>query len=227
MPTQTTTISSINPAAEQLLASLDSHSPAQVEAALAQAHRAFLTWRQLPIPDRAAPMRRLAALLRKDRDHHARLMTLEMGKPIRESLAEVEKCAWACEYYAEHAARFLSDEAVETNARRSFVAFEPLGLVLAVMPWNFPYWQVIRAAAPAVMAGNGIVLKHASNVPQCALALEAAFRDAGFPEGLFRTLLLVGAAVEPLIADPRIRAVTLTGSSETGARIAAAAGRSL
>src|SRR5207244_3118853 len=150
-----------------------------------------------------------------------------MGKPITEARAEVEKCAFGCEHLAEQAARYLSDEPIESNARRSIVAFEPLGVVLAVMPWNFPFWQVIRFAAPALMAGNAAVVKHASNVPQCALAIEEAFRDAGFPQGLLRTVLVSGAAIEPLIADDRIRAVTLTGSSDTGSRIAELAGRAL
>ena len=184
-------------------------------------------WRERGFAERAVPMKRLAALLRERKQRYAALMTLEMGKPITEALAEIDKCAWNCEFYAENAERFLGDEPVATNARRSLIAYEPLGVVLAVMPWNYPFWQVIRFAAPALMAGNGAVLKHASNVPQCALALEEAFRDSGFPEGLFRTVLLAGGAVEPLIADDRVRAVTLTGSSETGARIAAVAGTHL
>jgi succinate-semialdehyde dehydrogenase/glutarate-semialdehyde dehydrogenase len=150
-----------------------------------------------------------------------------MGKPIVEAEAEIEKCAWNCNFYAQHAARFLADEHVATNAAESFVAFEPLGVVLAIMPWNFPFLQAIRFAAPALMAGNGAVLKHASNVPGCALALEEIFRSAGLPEGLFRTILVPGSKVEPLIADARIAAVTLTGSSEVGEYVASAAGRQL
>ncbi len=172
-------------------------------------------------------MRKMAVMLRERKDRYAALMTGEMGKPITEALAEIEKCAWTCDFYAENAERFLADEPVPTNAGRSLVAYEPLGVVLAVMPWNYPFWQVVRFAAPALMAGNGVVLKHASNVPQCALAIEEAFRDAGFPAGLFRTVLLAGGAAEPLIADERVRAVTLTGSSDTGARIAEVAGRHL
>ena len=172
-------------------------------------------------------MRRLTTLLRERANDYARLMSLEMGKPIGEAKAEVEKCAFGCEFYADNAARFLSEEAATTNARKSYVRFDPLGIVLAVMPWNFPFWQVIRFGAPALMAGNAVVLKHASNVPGCALAIEEAVRDAGFPPGLLRTILVVGSQVEPLIADPRVRAVTLTGSSATGAQIAAAAGRML
>ena len=172
-------------------------------------------------------MRKLAALLRERADRYGRLITIEMGKPIGEAKAEIEKCAWACDHFAENAELYLADERVPSNARQSLVAFEPLGVVLAVMPWNFPFWQVVRFGAPALMAGNAAVLKHASNVPQCALAIEEAVRDAGFPEGLLRTVLVSGGAIEPLIADDRIRAVTLTGSSDTGSRIAELAGRAL
>ena len=220
-------ITSTNPATDEILASFPPHTAEQVEEILAQAQDAFVAWRQRSIADRAVPMRRLAGVLRERADRYARLASLEMGKPITEAKAEIEKCAWACEFFADNAAHLLADEPATSSARKSYVAFDPLGLVLAVMPWNFPFWQVIRFAAPALMAGNGAVLKHASNVPQCALAIEEALRDAGFPEGLLRTVLLAGAAVEPLIADERIRAVTLTGSSATGARIAAASGRAL
>ncbi len=221
------TIDSIDPATEQALRRFEPHDAAQVEAALARAQGTFEAWRDADFGQRAGPMRRLAALLRERAADYGRLITLEMGKPITEAKAELEKCAWACEFYAENAARYLGDERIETNARESLVAFEPLGVVLAIMPWNFPFWQVIRFAAPALMAGNAAILKHASNVPQCALAIEEAIRDAGFPRGLLSALLLPGSAVEPLIADDRIRAVTLTGSSVTGARIAELAGRAL
>jgi len=227
MATTTAPILSLNPATEEVIASFEPFTSAQVEGAVADAQRAFVVWRERSIAERAKPMRALAEVLRRRHDEYAKLITLEMGKPIAESRAEIEKCAWGCEFYAENAARFLADEPVSTNAKRSLVAFEPLGVVLAVMPWNFPFWQVIRFAAPALMAGNGAVLKHASNVPQCALAVEQAFASAGFPQGLFRTVLLSGSAVEPLIADDRIRAVTLTGSSDTGSRIASLAGRAL
>ncbi len=221
------TIDSINPATGETLKRFEPHDAAQVEAALAEAQGAFEAWREADLGQRAVPMKRLAGLLRERAADYGRLVTLEMGKPITEAKAELEKCAWACEFYAENAARYLGDERVETQAKESLVAFEPLGVVLAVMPWNFPFWQVVRFAAPALMAGNAAVLKHASNVPQSALAIEEAIRDAGFPRGLLRTLLLSGAAVEPLISDERIRAVTLTGSSVTGARIAELAGRAL
>ncbi|TME68206.1 MAG: NAD-dependent succinate-semialdehyde dehydrogenase [Chloroflexi bacterium] len=220
-------INSINPASAEVLARFDPFTPDEVDHALDQAEDAFIAWRERSFEERAVPMRRLAALLRERADRYGRLITLEMGKPIVEARAELEKCAWGCEHYAEHAARYLADEVITTNARRSLVAFQPLGIVLAVMPWNFPFWQVIRFAAPALMAGNSAVLKHASNVPQCALAIEEVFRDAGFPEGLLRTLLLAGSQVEPVIDDARVRAITLTGSSDTGSRIAQLAGRAL
>ena len=220
-----TTIESVEPATEAVHARFASHSNADVRAAILAADTAFRSWREIPIADRAVPMRALARLLRERKERYARLITTEMGKPITEALAEIEKCAWTCDFYAEHAAAYLADEPVETNARASFVAFEPLGVILAVMPWNYPFWQVIRFLAPALMAGNAALLKHASNVPQCALALEEAVRDAGFPTGILKTLLLSGAEVEPVIADDRVRAVTLTGSTATGARIAELAGR--
>ncbi len=172
-------------------------------------------------------MRRAAELLRSRKERYAGLITAEMGKPITQAEAEVEKCAWVCEYFADHAERFLARRPAQTNARLSYVAFEPLGLVLAVMPWNFPFWQVFRFAAPTLMAGNTAVLKHASNVPQCALAIEEVFRDAGFPRGALRTVLVPGGAVEAIIDDPRVRAVTLTGSNTTGEQVAAAAGRAI
>ncbi len=227
MATRVAPILSVNPATEEVLERYEAFDEDAVDRALGEADDAFRVWRSRSYDERAVPMRRLAAVLRERSDRYARLMTAEMGKPISEAKAEIEKCAWNCEFYAQHAAEFLKDEPAPTNAKRSFVAFEPLGVVLAVMPWNYPFWQVIRFAAPALMAGNAAVLKHASNVPQSALALEEAIRDAGFPEGLFRTLLLAGAQVEPVIADERIRAVTLTGSSATGSRIAELAGRAL
>ncbi len=220
-------IQSINPATEDVLASFEEFSPQQVDIALQQADDAFRRWRNTSFGERAARMQAAARVLRAQKAHLASLATAEMGKPIVEAEAEIEKCAWGCDFYAENAARLLADEQVETSAQESFVAFEPLGVVLAIMPWNFPFWQVLRFAAPAIMAGNAAVLKHASNVPQCALAVEQIFKQAGFPEGLFRTVLVPGSQVEPLIADPRVRAVTLTGSTEVGERVAGAAGRNL
>src|SRR6184192_3871012 len=224
MATSIGQISAVNPATEEVIASFDAFGRDEVEMALAETHDAFLEWRDRPIAERAVPMRALARLLRERSERYARLATLEMGKPIVEAKAEIEKCAFGADHFAQNAARYLADEEIRANARRSIVAFQPLGVVLAVMPWNFPFWQVIRFAAPALMAGNAAVLKHASNVPQCALAIEEAFRDAGFPQGLLRTVLVSGSAIEPIIADERIRAVTLTGSSDTGSRIAELAG---
>jgi len=218
---------SINPATEAVLATFDQFTPQQTEAALAQADAAFRDWRRRSVGERGSMMKRVAGLLRERKSRYAALITAEMGKPIAQAEAEVEKCAWVCDFYAEHAERFLAEEPVRTEARASYVAFEPLGVVLAVMPWNYPFWQVFRFAAPTLMAGNTAVLKHASNVPQCALAIEEVFRDAGLPRGVFRTLLLPGDAVDEVIADPRVRAVSLTGSDVTGEKVAAAAGRAL
>ncbi|HWC75483.1 MAG TPA: aldehyde dehydrogenase family protein, partial [Gemmatimonadales bacterium] len=225
--TRRSVIESINPATEEVLASFDPFTPDEIERALADADTAFREWRQTSFTERGRVLRRAAALLRERKPHYAALMTAEMGKPITAAEAEAEKCAWVCEYFADNAERFLAHEPVRTNAQTSYVAFEPLGVVLAVMPWNFPFWQVFRFAAPALMAGNSAVLKHASNVPQCALAIEEVLRDAGLPRGAFRTLLVPGGAVESLIDDPRVRAVTLTGSDRTGEKVAAAAGRAL
>jgi succinate-semialdehyde dehydrogenase/glutarate-semialdehyde dehydrogenase len=220
-------IQSINPATEELLASFDECTSTQIDQALEEVAAAFRQWRAARFAERAEPMRRAARYLRANKQRFAGLITAEMGKPIVEAEAEIEKCAWNCDFYAEHAASFLADEPVATNARESFVAFEPLGPVLAIMPWNFPFWQVFRFAAPALMAGDTAVLKHASNVPQCALAIEEVFRESGFPRGAFRTLLIPSSAVDALIDDDRVAAVTLTGSDVVGSKVAAAAGRAL
>src|SRR6202165_4045292 len=218
---------SINPSTEAVLETFVDFSDQQVDSALQQAHDAQRNWRTTSFGERAARLQAVARILRTQKERWATMATNEMGKPIVEAEAEIEKCAWNCDFYAEHASEFLADEHVKTNASQSYVAFEPLGVVLAIMPWNFPFWQVIRFAAPALMAGNGAVLKHASNVPGCAIALEEIFRTAGLPEGLFRTVLVPGSRVEGLIADPRIQAVTLTGSSDVGERVASAAGSHL
>jgi len=220
-------IQSLNPATEEVLKDFEEFTPAQTEEAVAQAAAAFGSWRRTTFAERSELMRKAAAYLRKRQSDYGRLITLEMGKPVAQAEAEVEKCAWNCDYYAENAERFLADEHVATNARDSFVAYEPLGVILAVMPWNFPFWQVFRFAAPALMAGNTAVLKHASNVPQCALAIEEVFRESGFPAGVFRTLLIGAAAVDAVIANDQVRAVTLTGSDITGAAVAESAGRRL
>jgi succinate-semialdehyde dehydrogenase/glutarate-semialdehyde dehydrogenase len=220
-------IESINPATGETLERYDEMTRPQVGAAIDSAHAAFLKWRETSFAERAEHMRKAAALLRERARDYGRLMALEMGKPIRDGIAEAQKCATGCDYYAEHAERYLADEVVESGARKSFVAFRPLGVVLAVMPWNFPFWQVIRFAAPALMAGNAGVLKHASNVPGCALALETLFRDAGFPENLFRTLIIGSKMVGDVIAHPHVRAVSLTGSTPAGRDVASKAGAAL
>ena len=220
-------LKSINPTTEDVVETFEEFSPAQIDAALQQAYDAQRRWRKTSFGERSARLQNTARALRAQKSRLAALATREMGKPIVEAEAEVEKCAYNCDFYAEHAATFLADEHVQMNLSDSFVAFEPLGVVLAIMPWNFPFWQVFRFAAPALMAGNGAVLKHASNVPSCALAIEDILRTAGLPDGLLRTVLVPGSGVEPLIADPRIAAVTLTGSSEVGERVAGAAGRHL
>jgi len=220
-------IQSVNPATGEVLQTFSATSPAELERIMTRVHAAFVEWRGVPFAARAERMRDAARLLRKDKAEHARTMTLEMGKPIVQAEAEVDKCAWACDYYADHAEGLLAEQPRETDASRSYVRFDPLGPVLAVMPWNFPFWQVFRFAAPALMAGNAGILKHASNVSRCALAIEAIFRDAGFPQGLFSAVLLEAAAVAPLIADPRVVAVTLTGSDRAGSAVAGQAGREI
>jgi succinate-semialdehyde dehydrogenase/glutarate-semialdehyde dehydrogenase len=221
------TIEAINPATGDLVARYDEMTPAQVAEIVGRAHETFLSWRTVKIADRAAPMRRAAEILRQRAAELSRLIAREMGKPVRDGKAEVEKCAWVCDFYAEHAERFLAPEPMATDAARSFVTFPPLGVILAVMPWNFPFWQVFRFAAPGLMAGNGAVLKHASNVPGCALAIEGVLRDAGFPEGLFGALLIGSAQVADVLGDPRVRAATLTGSGPAGRAVARRAGELL
>jgi succinate-semialdehyde dehydrogenase / glutarate-semialdehyde dehydrogenase len=216
---------SVDPASGRVLAEYPEHTAAELERALDACQRAFSSWRGVDIGRRAGPMRELARLLRAERDRLAALATREMGKVIRESRAEVEKCAWACEHYAEHAAAYLAPESVATEAASSRVVYTALGPILAVMPWNFPYWQVFRFAAPALMAGNGVLLKHASNVTGCALAVEELVARAGFPEGIFRTLLVSSREVPLIIGDRRIVGVTLTGSEAAGAAVAEAAGK--
>lgn len=218
---------SINPATGDLLARFDEMTPEQTESAVADAHSAYLSWRRCTYEERAEPMRRLAQYLRENKDRLARLMTMEMGKPIAETKGEIDKCAWGCEFYAEHAAAFLAPEQVATNATESYIAYEPIGVVLAVMPWNYPLWQVLRFAAPALMAGNASVVKHAPNVPQSALEVEKMFRETGFPDGLVRNLFISPEATDALIADNRIAAVTLTGSTRAGSAVAEAAGRAV
>jgi succinate-semialdehyde dehydrogenase/glutarate-semialdehyde dehydrogenase len=221
------TMQSINPATGEVLETFTETTAAEVERVLATAHAEFLAWRDVPFATRAQLMRRAGEVLRAHKTEYARSMALEMGKPIVQGEAEVDKCALTGDYYADHAEAFLAPQPRQTDAAKSYVRFDPLGPVLAVMPWNFPFWQVFRFAAPALMAGNAAILKHASNVPRCALQIEAVFRDAGFPRGLFATVLVGSAAVGGLIADPRIVAVTLTGSERAGQQVAERAGREL
>jgi succinate-semialdehyde dehydrogenase/glutarate-semialdehyde dehydrogenase len=225
------TLRSVNPATGEELAAFDEHPASQLDRALADADAAQRAWRRTSFGERSRVLLEAARLLRERGPEYARLATLEMGKPIAEAEAELDKCAWNCEFYAQQAERLLADELVETQAEASYVAYQPLGVVLAIMPWNFPFWQVLRFAAPALMAGNAALLKHSPNVPRCALAIEQLLTEAGAPAGLFRTLLVgdasVGEATERLIGDPRLSAVTLTGSERAGAAVGAAAGRAL
>jgi succinate-semialdehyde dehydrogenase / glutarate-semialdehyde dehydrogenase len=216
---------SVNPATGQVLEDYETLTDGQLEGRVAAAAEAFGRYRRTNPEQRASWLRGAAEVLDQDRDRWAELMTLEMGKPLAAAAAEAEKCAWVCRYYADQGPGFLADEAVDGAAERNWVAYDPMGPVLAVMPWNFPFWQLFRFAAPAVMAGNVALLKHASNVPGCALAIEEIFRRAGFPEGVFQTLLIGSASVERVLADDRVRAATLTGSEGAGAAVASQAGR--
>lgn len=221
------TFMSINPADGNTLAEIDTFTAGQLEAALQETALAAPAWRALPLAERCGLMRRAAQVLEARAAEFARLITLEMGKPVREALAEVQKCAWVCEFYAAEGPGFLADEVIASDAGRSLVAWQPLGTVLAVMPWNFPFWQVFRFAAPALVAGNTGLLKHASNVPRCALAIESVFREAGFPAGVFCSLMIPSAQVAAVIEDRRVHAVTLTGSEPAGRQVAATAGARL
>ena len=220
-------IESVNPATGELLQRYDEMKPGEIQAILARAEAAQRDWAATDLPARARVLRAAASRLRARREELAALMAREMGKPLAAGDGEVEKCAWVCEFYAEKARAFLSPEPVETDASKSYVSFEPLGVVLAVMPWNFPLWQVFRFAAPALMAGNGGLLKHASNVSGCALAIESVLREAELPEDVFRTLLVPGQGVAPLIEHPAVVAVTLTGSTPAGRAVAGKAGSCL
>ena len=215
---------SINPATGATVATYDEMTAGQVAEVLAASHRAFEAWRRTSFEERAALMKKVAAQLKAGADKYGRLMATEMGKPVAQGKGEAEKCAWVCEYYADNAAQFLADISASTDASKSYVTFNSLGPVLAVMPWNFPFWQVIRFAAPALMAGNTAVLKHAGNVTGSALAIEALFTDAGFPKDVFRTLRISSSHVADVIRSPEIAAVTLTGSTAAGQSVASTAG---
>jgi succinate-semialdehyde dehydrogenase / glutarate-semialdehyde dehydrogenase len=221
------TIATVNPATGQMLRTFTPLSESELDARLQCAADAFRRYRRTPIAERTKLLLRAAQILEDEKEKFGRLMVLEMGKTLKAAVEEAEKCAWGCRYYAEHAEQFLSDEVVETSANRSFVRYQPLGAVLAIMPWNFPFWQVFRFAAPALAAGNVGLLKHASNVPQCALAIQDIFRRAGFPEGCFQTLLIETDRVRRVIEDPRVAAATLTGSTGAGSHVASAAGKQI
>jgi succinate-semialdehyde dehydrogenase / glutarate-semialdehyde dehydrogenase len=218
-------IATVNPATGQLVKSFEALTDAQIEAKLKLAAATFPKFRKLTFAERAAMMNRAAGILESDKEDLGRLMTLEMGKTFRSAVDEAVKCAWACRYYAENAERFLADEEVATNAKRSYVKYQPMGVVLAIMPWNFPFWQVFRFIAPGLMAGNVGLLKHASNVPQCALKIEEILKLAGFPEGAFQTLLIGAKQVDAILSDPRVAAATLTGSEGAGVEVGVSAAR--
>ena len=218
-------IATTNPATGELLKSFEPLTPAQIESKLHLASSAFQSHRRTSFAERARMMMRAADLLEKEKDECARLMTLEMGKTLRSAVAEASKCAAGCRFYAENAERFLADEVIETGAKRSFIRYLPLGPILAIMPWNFPFWQVFRFVAPALMAGNVGLLKHASNVPQCALKIEDIIRRAGFPEGVLQTLLIGSDPVDAILNDPRVAAATLTGSEQAGIQVGISAAK--
>ncbi len=218
-------IATINPATGELLKSFEPLTSAQIESRLQLAAATFPEFRKLTFAARAAMMNRAAEILERDKEALGRLMTTEMGKTFRSAVDEAVKCAWACRYYAENAEKYLADEDVPTTAKRSYVKYQPLGVVLAIMPWNFPFWQAFRFIAPGLMAGNVGLLKHASNVPQCALKIEEILREAGFPEGAFQTLLIGAKQVDAILSDPRVAAATLTGSEGAGVEVGVSAAR--
>jgi succinate-semialdehyde dehydrogenase/glutarate-semialdehyde dehydrogenase len=218
-------IATVNPATGELIKSFEPLSDSQIEVKLQRAADTFSEYRKVPFAERARMMLKAGAILESEKEIYARIMTTEMGKTFRSAVDEAAKCAWVCRYYAENAERFLADEVVETSASRSYIRYQPMGAVLAVMPWNFPFWQVLRFAAPALMAGNVGLLKHASIVPQSALMIEEVFRKAGFPEGAFQTLLIGSQKVERILDDPRVAAATLTGSEGAGVQVGMAAAK--
>jgi len=218
---------SLNPSTNQLIQTYASWDSSRLKQALEKTRRAQQAWAQTSFSQRAEVLRNAAMQLRAQRDRYATLITQEMGKPLREARAEVEKCTTVCDYYAQHGEEFMRAEPVNSEASKSYIAHHPLGVVLAVMPWNFPFWQAFRAAAPALMAGNALLLKHAPNVPQCALAIETIFRECGLPDGVFASLMIEVEQVAEVIASPHVHAVTLTGSEAAGRKVAALAGQHL
>ncbi len=217
-------LTSINPANNKLVKSYREMTADEINLIISQVNSAYLEWKETSFSVRSSLIFKAAKVLRENINEYSELMTIEMGKPISQSRAEVEKCAWVCEYYAENAEKFLSDEIIKTEASNSFIAYRPIGIVLAVMPWNFPFWQVFRFASPNLMAGNAGLLKHASNVSGCALAIEDVFRKAGFPENIFRTILVTSKNVKEVISNKFVQAVTLTGSVPAGKSVASLAG---
>ena len=224
---KTMPIQSVNPFNNKLIQNFNETSQEEIEQKLQHASKAYEIWKEVPFGEKSKLMDTVAELLKNKKDELAQLVTLEMGKPIREARAEIEKCALVCNFYADNGENFLKDELIESDAGKSFISYVPLGIILAVMPWNFPFWQVFRFAAPSLMAGNVGVLKHASNVPQCAIAIEQLFTEAGFPEGVFQNFLIGSSKVNNLIEDKRIKAVTLTGSEMAGSKVAECAGRNI
>ncbi len=221
------TITTVNPATEEIVSTYPEMSAAQIEDMVHNSDAAFQMWRRVELADRVKRLRGLAARLREGETEYAQLMGREMGKPLAEGAGEIQKCAWVCEYYADNAEEFLADEVIESDASRSFITYQPLGVILAIMPWNFPFWQVIRFAAPTLTAGNTAILKHAPNVTGCAMALEALFRKAGYPGHVFSTLVVDVPQVDAIIRDERVQAVTLTGSTRAGRAVAATAGSAI
>jgi len=217
-------MTAINPATAEEIKSYHKNTSQEIEQIILAAHKAFLNWKKTSFSERSAYLKKAGQVLRENTDEYARLMAEEMGKTINEGRAEANKCAWVCDYYSENTEKFLKPEVISTDASKSYVSYQPLGVVLAVMPWNFPFWQVFRFAAPALMAGNTCILKHSSNVPGCALAIEAVFKKASFPENIFRTLLIGSQAVNEVIENPLVQAITLTGSTPAGMAVASKAG---
>jgi succinate-semialdehyde dehydrogenase/glutarate-semialdehyde dehydrogenase len=224
---ETLKIRSINPYTEEVIKEFEPMAPVEVDREVSRSRLAFMSWRDLPVSARAVYVRKLGDHLRADKRRYAETITSEMGKPIRESVAEIEKCAWLCDYYADNGEIFLGPEEVRTEARKSYVLFQPMGILLAIMPWNFPFWQALRFGVPAVTAGNVVLLKHASSVPICALAIEEAFRIAGFPENILKTLLIGAGGALNLIENDKVDAVSLTGSNKAGEQVAELAGRKI
>lgn len=221
------TLTAINPANGETIEIYQETPVAEVMKRVESAHQAFTAWKEMAISQRAGLMKGASRILIENKEEYAKIMSMEMGKPVRQGRAEIEKCAWVCEYYANNALQMLQPEKVETDASNSFISFQPLGVILAIMPWNYPFWQVFRFAAPGLMAGNAAVLKHASNVPGCSLAIEDVFKKAGFPEHLFQNLLISAEQIKHVMEHPLIRAVTLTGSNFAGQAVAASAGKLL